>query len=121
MVAFPKNSLERKDALLAVKVTLLVERSILASMNYQLDPDLLQYQKLSVEPDSVRVLMREAESIPDENVYRTTAIGGMSEANLLIEELSKAGVEHFAVVDVLAPRTAIRTMGMFQKIIREQA
>jgi len=35
-----------------------------------------------------------------------------------IEELSKVGVRHFAVADLLAPNTVRRTLALFRKVIK---
>jgi alkanesulfonate monooxygenase SsuD/methylene tetrahydromethanopterin reductase-like flavin-dependent oxidoreductase (luciferase family) len=118
MVAFPQNSEERQDALLAGKLTLLMERSTLISMKYKLESRLEQYQKLSVLPDDIRRLKEEAVSIPDDLVYQTMEVGGREEAVSLIEEFGGAGVKSFSIVDLLSPKTDRRTMGVFRKIIK---
>ncbi|MGO9645946.1 MAG: LLM class flavin-dependent oxidoreductase [Candidatus Bathyarchaeia archaeon] len=118
MVAFPRNAKEERRAILSAKILLLVERSILASFGYVYHTDHLgHHQNVMASSESVHMLMHRAKSIPDEMVYRATAIG-VEEVNLKIEEFAKAGLQNFAIADLQAPRTMRRSVKVCEKIIR---
>jgi phthiodiolone/phenolphthiodiolone dimycocerosates ketoreductase len=116
MVAFPRNSEEEKTALLAGKATLLMEKNALRSLGHA--ATLEQYQHLMVLKSDVTRVMAAAESVPDDLVYKTMAIGGVEEVKEKIDSLTRGGVKHLAVADLLAPKTAPRTVKIFSKIIR---
>jgi len=67
--------------------------------------------------ENIHMLMRRANSIPDEIAYRATAIG-VEEVNLKIEEFAKAGLHNFAIADLQAPGTMRRSVKVCEKIIR---
>jgi len=78
----------------------------------------LQYQNLSVLPQDIELVRRTAAEVPDEVVRKTMAIG-IDEIKNQISELAKSGVRSFAIVDLLAPRTAKRDMKLLSTIISE--
>jgi hypothetical protein len=47
------------------------------------------------------------------------AIGGIDEVKDNIGNLARLGVRHFAIVDLLGPKTVRRTLKLFRKIIRD--
>jgi phthiodiolone/phenolphthiodiolone dimycocerosates ketoreductase len=115
MVAFPRNSAEKRLALLSGKAVLLMERSVLRKLGYS--HLLSQYQHVMADRDDVAKIMNEAQKIPDEFVYRTMALGSDA-VEERIEELTNAGVRHFAVADLLAPKTVPRTLAAFKGVIK---
>ena len=115
MVAFPRTSEERRRALLSGKALMLMERSVLRKIGYS--TSIPQYQHTMTRPDDVTRIMNEAQKIPDEFVYRTMALD-IDAVEERIEELSKVGVRHFAVADLLAPNTVRRTLALFRKVIK---
>ena len=117
MVANPRNSGEKKLALLAGKATLLMEKNVLKSLGHS--PDLEQYQHLMVLKQDVERVMASAEQIPDEAVYKTMAIGGADEITEKIELFAKSGVKHLAVTDLLAPKGAQRTITLVSRIMKK--
>jgi hypothetical protein len=104
--------------MLAAKTTLVIERSVLASLGQTPDPAFLQYQNFIVTREGVSKIMFAAERVPDDIFHQTMAIGGMGEVEEKIEELARAGVRHFAVVD-LVPKRVRRTMNFLCKIIKQ--
>jgi len=117
MVAFPRNTKEERMAIISAKMLLLVERSILASFGYADDTTRLDHHQNIMASESVHMLMHRAKSIPDEMAYRAAAIG-VEEVNLKIEAFAKAGLQNFAIADLLAPRTMNRSVRVCAKIIR---
>ena len=65
----------------------------------------------------VAKIMSEAQKIPDEFVYKTMALD-TNAVDDRVEELASAGVRHFAVADLLAPKTVRRTLTSFRRIIK---
>ena len=118
LTAFPRNSSEKRTVLLAGKAVLLMEKHVLRSLKKDFDPRFLQYQNLLVSKDYVERIMAAAESIPDDLVYKTMGIGGTGEVIERIDELTKAGAKHIILADLLAPKTAKRTLRVFSRIIR---
>jgi len=117
MVATPRNSEERRLALLAGKATLLMEKNVARSLGYS--PEVEQYQHLMVLKEDVARVMMSAERIPDELVHKTMAIGGVDEIEEKIDWFAESGVKHLAVTDLLAPKTAKRTMKLFSRIMKK--
>ena len=115
MVAFPRSNEEKRLALLGGKTLLLMERSVLKTLGYS--HQLPQYQHIATGRDDVNRIMNEAQKIPDEFVYRTMALD-RSSVDDRIEELSRVGVRHFAIADLLAPKTVRRTLTFFKGIIK---
>lgn len=115
MVAFPKNSSERDCALLSGKFTLIVEKKLLALSGQA--PATEQYQNLIPSRENVIKIKEAAAAVSDDLVYQIMGIGedGVKER---IDELSSAGVRHFAIVDLLSPKTVTRTIRLCRKIIR---
>jgi hypothetical protein len=116
MVAIPRNSEERKAALLAGKSTLLMEKDVLISLGYA--SEVAQYQHLMVLKEDVAKIMDEAAKIPDDLVYRTMGIGGAEEIEEKVDDLAKAGLQHFAIADLLSPKNAKRTLQICRRVIR---
>jgi alkanesulfonate monooxygenase SsuD/methylene tetrahydromethanopterin reductase-like flavin-dependent oxidoreductase (luciferase family) len=114
--AFPRNSAERKAALLGGKVMLLTEKSVLATFGYKRQTE--HYQRLMVLPPQVKKVVEEAEQVPDDIVYKTMAIGGIDEVEARIQEFQEAGLKHLAVVNLLAPSAIKRTLHSFRRIIK---
>ena len=119
MVAFPRNSEERKAALLAAKAGLLMERSVLLSLGGKSHPTLEQYQNLDISRENNKRILEIASSIPDEFVQKIMVVGGVEEVKEKIEEFSRAGVEQFAVCDIAPPRNVDKIMEVFPQLIRE--
>jgi len=118
MVAFPQNATEKRNALRAAKTCLILEKTILASLGYTSQTD--HYQNLTCpSKEEVTKTLEAAKAVPDDVAYRTMAIGGSDEVKEKIDELLKVGVRHFAILNLLGPRTARRTIGSFRKIIRD--
>jgi len=118
MVAFPRNSEEKKNAMIAGKATLIMEKALLKSLGHA--PETTDYQNLvTCSQEQVNIILHAAETVPDEIIYRTAAIGEIEDAKVRIEELRRAGVKHIAVLDLLAPRGVRRTLTLFRKIIRD--
>ncbi len=116
MVAFPRSSEEKRLALMSGKALLLMERSLLRKLGYS--HLLPQYQHVMTSRDDVTKIMNEAQKIPDEFVYRTMALDSDT-VEERIEQLASVGVRHFAVADLLAPKTVRRTLTSFRKVIKE--
>lgn len=114
MMALPRNSTERRQALMGAKTVLLLEKSTLARFGYHHDVE--QYQNLGVLPQDVARIRRTAADIPDEMVHKTMAIG-IDEIKNQINELAQSGVRSFAIVDLLAPLTAKRDLKPLSRII----
>lgn len=119
MVAFPRNSDQKKTALLSAKAGLLMEKSVLRSLGYQSPPVLEHYQNLDISRESVKRIFNVASSIPDELVHKVMAVGGVEEVKEKVEEFSKAGVEQFAVCDITPPRNVDKIMRIFPRLIKE--
>ncbi len=119
MVAFPRNRREHEAAMLGAKATLLMERTVLTSLGHEPHAETRHYMRLLVSQDEVAQVMNAAKEIPDEYVHKTMAIGGAPEVTEKVEELSKAGVRHFAIADLLAPTSVKRTLTICRKIIRK--
>ena len=115
MVAFPRNDTEKRLALLTGKVVLFMERSVLRKLGYS--HMLPQYQHVMTGREEVAKIISEAQKIPDEFVYSTMALENDA-VEERIEELAKAGVRHFAVADLLAPKTVRRTLPAFRRVIK---
>jgi phthiodiolone/phenolphthiodiolone dimycocerosates ketoreductase len=116
MIALPRNSTERREAVMAAKTVLLLEKSTLARFGYHYD--VKQYQNLGVLPQNIAWIRRTATNVPDELVYKTMGIG-VDEIKNQISELAKSGVRNFAIVDLLAPRTAKRDLKRLGRIISD--
>jgi len=93
-----------------------MEKYTLRSFRYS--PNIAQYQHIMTLRDNVAEVMSEAEKIPDEVVYKSMGVGGISEVEEKIDGLASAGLRHFAIADLLAPKTVKRTLTAFRKIIR---
>lgn len=119
MVALPRNSEERKAAMLGGKATLLMERRTLESMGYTNHLSFLQYQNFTISNDYVKKIFQAASEIPDEYVHKLMAIGSVDEIKSLVERMSKMGVKTLIVADHLAPAGTKRTFEAFRKIIRD--
>jgi phthiodiolone/phenolphthiodiolone dimycocerosates ketoreductase len=117
MIALPRNSEERRSAMLGAKSTLLMEKRTLASMGYDVQADFLQYQNFTITKEYVAGIMKAASEIPDEYVHRCMAIGTLDEVKALVEQFSKAGIKHMIVADFLAPKTTKKTIQSLQKLI----
>jgi len=118
MVAFPRGSAQKRNALRAGKAALVVEKTLLASLGYTARTS--HYQNLiSLTKEDVAKVTDAAQEVPDHIVHQTMAIGGSKEVRERIDELIEVGVKHFAIVDILGPRTARRTLKLFSKIIRD--
>jgi len=118
LIAFPRNTREKKAAMLTAKAVLLMERTVLASLGHRVDVKSEHYQNLLVTGDHIAKIMDAADGTPDDFVYRTMAIGETHEVTKKIEELARAGVRHFAVADLLSPKRQERTLKTLGKIIR---
>lgn len=118
LVAFPRSAKEERDALTRAKATLVAEKTLLRSLGYTPNTD--QYQNL-VHPfrDDVSKIMKAIREVPDEIVYKTMAIGGLSEVNDRINELVSAGARQIAIFDLMGLKTAKRTFSLLRKIITE--
>jgi phthiodiolone/phenolphthiodiolone dimycocerosates ketoreductase len=114
MMALPRNQAERKEALMAGKTVLLMEKTTLARLGY--NHDIKQYQNLSVFPQDVAQIKRAAVDVHDEIVHEVIAIG-VNEIKKKINDLADVGVRSFAIVDLLAPRTAKRDLKRVSRII----
>ena len=119
MVAFPRNRKERELALLAGKVFLLTEKTILASLGYKPDQQFRHYQNLVASKEYVGRVLDATEAIPDELAYKTMAIGGVEEVREMIDEFARVGVKHFALASLLAPRGLKRNLLLLSKVIRQ--
>ena len=97
------------------KATLAMEKTILKS--YGQSSPIAHYQRLSVLPHDLPKITEAAELIPDDIVEKTVAIGGIEEIEEKIQSLFKAGVRHFAIADLLAPRSTRRTLPLLHKVI----
>jgi len=118
MVAFPRNTTERKNALTAAKSTLIMEKSILASLG--LKSPAHHYQNLAyLSEEEISKIVSASEQVPDDIVYQTMAIGGTDQVKERIDELTRVGARHFAIVDLLGPRTARRTLALLRETIRD--
>jgi phthiodiolone/phenolphthiodiolone dimycocerosates ketoreductase len=116
LTAFPTKPSERKTAELVAKTALLMEKSVLTSLGYNVET--AQYQHLKVGKDDVANILNAAQDVPDDFAYKVAAIGGEREVEEKIEQLSKAGVNHFAMQDLLAPKGVKKTLRRFGKIVR---
>jgi hypothetical protein len=93
-----------------------MEKDVLVSMGYA--SEVAQYQHQMVLREDVAKVMDEAAKTSDDLVYRTIAIGGIGEIEEKVEELAKAGIKHLAIADLLAPKTAKRTLQICRRITR---
>jgi len=118
MLAFPRTRHEHKTAMRFAKITLLMERTILASLDYPLDLETKHYQHLTATVKEISQLDKKAQQIPDELVHKSMAIGDKDEAIEKIEALLKAGATEIAMADILSPKTTKRSLKIIGKIIR---
>jgi hypothetical protein len=118
MVAFPRNSKERRVALLAGKAFLLTEKTVLASLGYKTDAQLHHYQNLVASKEYIGEIKDATQGLPDEVVYRTMAIGGAEEVREKIEEFARVGVKHLALASLAAPRELRNNLQVLSKVIR---
>lgn len=116
MVAFPRSPSENKAALLAGKALLVAEKNTLRELGY--DTQLDHYQNLDVSKESIVRITKAAEQVPEDAVYRVLAIRGSDDIEERAEELAKAGVTHFVIADLLAPKSVNYTLKLFRRIIR---
>jgi phthiodiolone/phenolphthiodiolone dimycocerosates ketoreductase len=119
MVSFPRNSEEKKAALLGAKTGLLFEKSVLRSLGGESYLSVDHYQHLDISREGVKKIFNNASSIPDEFVHKVMAVSGIEEVKEKIEEYSKAGVQQFAVCDIVPPRNVDRIMKLFPRLIKE--
>jgi len=117
MVAFPRNSEEKKKAMLGAKAGLLMERSILRTLGGE--SLIEQYQHLKISRPNINNGLKVASSIPDEYVHKTMAVGGLDEVKEIVEEFAKAGIQQFAVCDITPPKNVGKIMKLFPKLIKE--
>ncbi|MGO9645859.1 MAG: hypothetical protein ACLPY5_14080, partial [Candidatus Bathyarchaeia archaeon] len=117
MVAFPRNSEEKKKAMLNAKAGLLMERSVLRSLGGE--SLIEQYQHLKISRENINNVLKVASSIPDEYVHKSMAVGGVDEVNEIVEEFTKAGIQQFAVCDITPPKNVGKIMKLFPKLIKE--
>lgn len=118
MMALPRNAKEMSAAMLGAKATLLMERRVLESMGYKAHLDFMHYQNFTITREYVGKIMEAASDIPDEYVHRVMAIGDMSDVEEKIDDLVKAGAQHIAIADFLAPKSVRRTLERFRKMLR---
>ena len=119
MVAFPNSSAEKRNALMAGKVNLIMEKSLLQELGKM--PEIDQYQNLIAKPkNEAAKILNIAEKVPDDHVYRTMGIGS-DDVREKVEDFTKVGVKHIAIVDLLSPKTIKRTLSLFRKIIRDHS
>jgi phthiodiolone/phenolphthiodiolone dimycocerosates ketoreductase len=118
MVAFPRNSDEKKGALLAAKAGLLMEKSVLRSLGWESNP-LEHYQNLTISRENTKRIMNIASSIPDEFVHKVMAVEGVEAVEERVEELSRAGVKQFAVSDITPPKNVGKIMKVFPRLIKD--
>jgi phthiodiolone/phenolphthiodiolone dimycocerosates ketoreductase len=118
LVGFPSNSEELRKAMLSAKLILLLEKKTLATLGYADFSNAIHYQDLVLSSEEMKKIFSRAEEVPDEAVYKTMAIGGIDKALSLIETLRSAGVNHFAVGDLLAPQGSKKTIAIFENIIK---
>ena len=116
LTAFPTSSSDRKIAELGAKTALLMEKSVLASLGYNVET--AQYQHLKVGKNDVASVLSAAQDVPNDFVYKVAAIGGEREVEEKIEQLSKVGVNHFAMQDLLAPKGVKKSIKRFGKIVK---
>jgi len=117
MVAFPRNSEEKKKAMLGAKAGLLMERSILRSLGGKSLID--QYQHLKISRENINNVLKVASSIPDEYVRKTMVVGGVDELKEMVEEFTKAGIQQFSVCDITPPKNVGKILKLFPKLIKE--
>jgi phthiodiolone/phenolphthiodiolone dimycocerosates ketoreductase len=118
MMALPRNAKEMSAAMLGAKATLLMERRVLESLGYKAHLDFMHYQNFTISREYVAKIMEAATEIPDEYVHRVMAIGDVGDVEGKIDGLAKAGAEHIAIVDFLAPKTVKRTLERFRTMLR---
>jgi hypothetical protein len=119
LVALPRSSKERKSAVLGGKAALLMEKSILATQAKTAHTQLGHYQNLLASKENAARIMRDADSVPEDLVHKTMAIGGVGEVEERTNELVRAGVKHIAFADLLSPRSAKRTLLTLGKAIKD--
>ncbi|HYW01066.1 MAG TPA: LLM class flavin-dependent oxidoreductase [Candidatus Acidoferrum sp.] len=119
LVAFPKNTRERKMAMMSAKMTLIMEKSVLKSLGYK--PAMEQYQNLGTLKEDVAKVLSAAELVPDDLVHRVCSIGDMDQVEEKVEQLAKAGITHFSIADLLAPLTVKRTLKKMRRTISRYA
>lgn len=118
MLAFPRNRREHESAMRFAKITMLMEKTILTSLNYTPNLNTRHYQHLLASVEEIAQLDKAARQIPDELVHKCMAIGDKDEAIDKIEALCKAGATELAMADLLAPKTTKRSLKIIGRIIR---
>ena len=118
MIAFPRNSEEKKAALLSAKAGLLMEKSVLRALDGKSFP-LEHYQNLAISRENFKRVLSIASSIPDDYVHQVMVVGDVEDAKERIEELSRAGVRQFAVCDLTPPRNVDKIMKVFPRLIKD--
>jgi alkanesulfonate monooxygenase SsuD/methylene tetrahydromethanopterin reductase-like flavin-dependent oxidoreductase (luciferase family) len=116
MIAFPRNSKERRQAIESAKAGLVMERTVLAQFGRK--SPIASYQRLGVLPSDLAEIVNAASQVPDDVVEQTMAIGDIGEVEDKIDSLSNAGVRHFAIGDLLAPKNIRRTMRLLRRLIK---
>jgi hypothetical protein len=92
---------------------------VLKSLGYK--PAIEQYQNLGTIKNDVAKVMSAAELVPDDFVHRICSIGDTYQVEEMVEELAKAGITHFSVADLLAPRAVKRTLKKMRRTISHYA
>lgn len=115
LVAFPRNTEEKRGAIMVAKANLILEKTVLASLGHASESP--THQNINVlSPDAEKVT-DQAKLLPDEVAYKTIAIGA-EEAHGKIEAFAKVGLYNFAVADLLGKSGRKRTLRIFKRIIR---
>ncbi len=96
-----------------------MEKRTLESMGYTNHLDFLQYQNFTISKDYLNAIFAAAAEIPDEYVHRAMVVGSIEDVRAQVEGLSRAGVKHISLIDMLAPKSTKRTLRAFAKIIRQ--
>lgn len=117
MIAFPRDSEERKEAILGGKASLLMEKHVLGSMGYTAHLEMKQYQNFTISKEHVGAIFRAAADIPDEYVHKSMAIGSAEEVRAKIGEYSRSGLRQVSIIDLLAPKTTKRTLEIFATLL----
>jgi alkanesulfonate monooxygenase SsuD/methylene tetrahydromethanopterin reductase-like flavin-dependent oxidoreductase (luciferase family) len=119
-IALPQNDEERKQALLAGKVSLLIERTVLLTLGYDsyaFMPDLRDYQNILPTKDLLSHLREAAKKISDEAVHACMVIG-MEDLERKVSAFVKAGAEEISFINLFGKEKALETINALGRFTR---
>jgi alkanesulfonate monooxygenase SsuD/methylene tetrahydromethanopterin reductase-like flavin-dependent oxidoreductase (luciferase family) len=115
-VVFPRDNEPLEKIVLNAKAYLLSERQTIESFGYK-PPAFPDYQNFLISREKQEELLRLAEDVPEEYVYRCVAFGE-EHCIRMIEELIEVGANQLAFINISDPSHSREIMEKLGKIMR---